>query len=223
VLLLVDDVWAASHGTLFQLGGANCVTIHSTRQNDIANALAPTPNDIYKLPVMTEANALELLRQLAPDVVANHAAAALALVRDLEGLPLAVQVAGRLLHYESQIGWGIDELLSEIREGTRLLASQPPADVAYMQASPTIAALLRKSTDLLTQEMRARFIFLGMFAPKPATYDLPAIAVAWGERDPRPGIRMLIDRGLLEPATGGRFQMHALLVMHARTLAERIE
>jgi DNA-binding SARP family transcriptional activator len=223
MLIVVDDVWSAAQGTLFQLGGANSAFVASTRQNDIASALAPTPNDIYKLPVMNEANSLELLKELAPEVVEKHPNLALALVRDLEGLPLALQVAGRLLHYENQIGWGIEDLLSELREGTKLLAAHPPSDVAYQQASPTIAALLRKSTDLLSVEMRARFIYLGMFAPKPATYDLPAIAVAWGERDPRPGIRVLIDRGLLEPASAGRFQMHALLVLHARTLAERIE
>lgn len=223
MLILVDDVWATSHGTLFTVGGANCAMVFSTRQNDIAGALAPTPNDIYKLPVLSEASALDLLRQLAPDVVDAHHEASVQLVYDLEGLPLALQVSGRLLRYESQIGWGIEDLLEELRDGSKLMASQPPADVAFPQASPTVAALLRKSTDTLSPEMRARFIYLGMFAPKPATYDLPAIAVAWGERDPRPGIRALIDRGLLEPAGAGRFQMHALLVMHARTLAEQVE
>jgi DNA-binding SARP family transcriptional activator len=223
MLILVDDVWMASHGTLFQVGGAHCAFVVSTRQNDIANALAPTPKDIYKLPVLTEDNALDLLRQLAPEVVEEHPDASLALVRDLEGLPLALQVAGRLLRYESQIGWGIEDLLQELRDGAKLLALQPPADVAYPQASPTITALLRKSTDSLSDDMRTRFVYLGMFAPKPATYDLPALAVAWGERDPRPAVRFLIDRGLLEPAGTGRFQMHALLVMHARLLAETIE
>jgi hypothetical protein len=33
-------------------------------------------------------------------------------------------------------------------------------------------------------------------------------------------VRTLVERGLLEPAAGGRFQMHALLVMHARTMFE---
>lgn len=223
MLIIVDDVWAVSHAMLFQVGGSNCATLYSTRQNDIASALASTPNSVYKLSVLSETSALDLLHQLAPEVVDQHRRAALELVHDLEGLPLAIQVAGRLLRYENQIGWGVEDLLSELRDGTKLLASQPPADVAFLQTSPSIAALLRKSTDTLTPEMRARFIYLGMFAPKPATYDLSAIAVAWGERDPRAGIRQLIDRGLMEPAGAGRFQMHALLVMHARTLAERIE
>jgi hypothetical protein len=38
--------------------------------------------------------------------------------------------------------------------------------------------------------------------------------------DPRPTVRVLVNRGLLEPLTGGRFQMHSLLVLHAKSLLE---
>jgi hypothetical protein len=31
---------------------------------------------------------------------------------------------------------------------------------------------------------------------------------------------VLVNRGLLEPLGGGRFQLHALLVLHARALLE---
>jgi DNA-binding SARP family transcriptional activator len=223
MLILVDDVWAVAHTLAFQVNGPQCLLVFSTRQNHIANALAPTSHDIYKLPVLSEVSALDLLNYLAPDVVKTHRAEALALAQDLEYLPLALQVAGRLLRAESQFGWGIGELLTELREGKKLLASEPPADVSFPQASPTITALLQKSTDMLSEEMRSRFIYLGIFAPKPATYDLAVISVAWNETDPRPGVRFLIDRGLLEPAGGERFQMHALLVMHARALADRID
>jgi len=30
----------------------------------------------------------------------------------------------------------------------------------------------------------------------------------------------LVNRGLLEPADGGRFQLHALLVVHAKSMWE---
>jgi len=62
---------------------------------------------------------------------------------------------------------------------------------------------------------------LGAFAPKPATFDLAMMKAVWEVEDPRPAVRVLIDRGLLEPIVeSGRFQMHALLVMHARSLCE---
>jgi hypothetical protein len=59
---------------------------------------------------------------------------------------------------------------------------------------------------------------LGVIAPKPATFSLEAIQAVWGDRNPKPAIKALVDRGLLEPVGGGIFQMHALLVMQARAL-----
>jgi hypothetical protein len=41
----------------------------------------------------------------------------------------------------------------------------------------------------------------------------------WEVDDPKPIIRELASRGLVEPI-GGRFQMHALLVAHARSLLD---
>jgi hypothetical protein len=84
----------------------------------------------------------------------------------------------------------------------------------------TVATLLKRSTDLLDAETRLRFAYLGLFVPKPATFDLAAMAAAWDVADARPTARMLVNRGLLEPVGGGRFQVHALLVLHARSLLE---
>ena len=89
---------------------------------------------------------------------------------------------------------------------------------AGRDTSPTVAALLKRSTDLLDADTRRRFAYLGLFVPKPATFDLEAMAVAWDVTDPKPIARVLVNRGLLEPVSGGRFQMHALLVLHARSL-----
>jgi hypothetical protein len=195
------------------------------RLNDVAQALAPTAHDVYRLSVLPEAYALELLNALTPETVRDFPNEARELVRDLEGLPLAIQVAGRLLHEEAQLGWGIRDLLRELRDGARLLSAQPPSEVVLVgrDTSPTIAALLRRSTAALDVETRQQFAMLGLFVPKPATFDLAALAVAWDVADPRPTVRQLVNRGLLEPISGGRFQLHALLVLHARSLLEEIE
>ncbi len=195
----------------------------TSRLNDVAIALAPTAGDIYRLPVLSEDFGLVLLKELAPEAISEEPAAARELVRDLEGLPLAIHVAGRLLHSEARLGWGLRELLAELRSGAALLEAPAPSDMysAGQEASPTVSALLKRSTDLLDEESRRRFAFLGLFVPKPATFDLEAMAVAWDVEDPKPTARRLVDRGLLEPVSGGRFQMHALLVIHARALMEQ--
>jgi hypothetical protein len=222
MLLILDDVWQVEHAAPFKVGGRNCALVITSRLNDAAQALAPTPRDVYRLAVLTEEKALELLGTLTSETVTDHPGEALELVRNLEGLPLALQVAGRLLHNEARLGWDVSDLLAELREGAGLLSAQAPGDMrgAERDTTPTIAALLRRSTDSLDVETRERYALLGLFVPKPATFDLRAMATAWDVVDPKPTVRTLVNRGLLEPVSGGRFQMHALLVLHARSLLE---
>jgi hypothetical protein len=219
-LLIVDDIWHTEHVQPFRVGGQSCALVLTSRLNDIASALAPTAEDIYRLPVLSETAGLELLNRLAPETVAQHPDAIRQLINDLEGLPLAIHVAGRLLQTEARLGWGVDQLLVELQQGANLLRAQPPSDMLGVErdTAPTIAALLKRSTDALEPEARVAFALLGLFVPKPATFDLQAMAAVWNVTDARPIARSLVNRGLLDPISGGRFQMHALLVLHARTL-----
>jgi len=226
MLLIVDDVWEPEHAMPFKVGGRECAMLVTTRVNSVAQALAPTPKDIYKLPVLTDDDALELLRTLSPTVVAQYPQQSLELVGELEGLPLALQVAGHMLNTEANYGFGVNDLLTDLREGAKryegrkLLEAAAPADRVDLanETTPTVAALLQKSTERLDEHTRECFAFLGAFAPKPATFDLAAMKAVWQVDDPKPVARKLVDRGLLEPASAGRFQMHALLVMHAKSL-----
>ena len=99
-----------------------------------------------------------------------------------------------------------------------MIKAEAPSDRAEGHGIPTVMALLQKSTDLLSEQMRDCFALLGAFAPKPATFDLAAMKAVWQVADPKPIVRELVDRGLLEPVGSGRLQMHALLVQHARSL-----
>lgn len=219
VLLILDDIWEAAHALPFRVAGPGCAVFMSTRFNDVAHALVDRADQVYKVPLISDAAALQLLYALAPGLQ-HFEAETLALIHDLEGLPLALQVAGRLLHAEASMGWGIRDLVEELREGRRLLESQAPADrhEAALQTSPTIAALLQRSVAKLSEPLQERFALLGLFAPKPATFTIEALSAIWRDPQPQAAIRTLADRGLLEPTGTGRFQMHALLVMHARSL-----
>ncbi len=220
VLLIVDDVWRVEHAVPFRVGGEGSALIITSRLNDVAEALAPTASDIYHLPILTEESGLDLLGKLAPDIISQQPEEARELVSNLEGLPLAIHVAGRLLYSESRMGWGIKDLLDELRSGAALLMAQAPTDMqgAGRDTTATVTALLKRSTDALAQETRQRFALLGLFVPKPATFDLSAMSAAWDLADPKPFARQLVNRGLIEPLPGGRFQMHALLVLHAQSL-----
>jgi general stress protein CsbA len=221
MLLIVDDVWKAEDAFPFRVGGLGCATLITTRLDGIANALAPVADNIYRLKVLKDDDALELLRQLAPSVVKQHPGECLVLVQELEGLPLALQVAGRLLNTEANYGFGVIELIDNLRQGAKLLEATAPADRTDLvtETTPTIAALLQKSLDRLDETTKERYAYLGVFAPKPATFDMDAMKFVWQMEDPKSVIKALVDRGLLEFVPElGRYQMHALLVMLAKTL-----
>ncbi|MEK6279094.1 MAG: NB-ARC domain-containing protein [Acidobacteriota bacterium] len=219
MLLIVDDVWESGHGALFQQArGTDCGLLITTRLTQVANLLAQTEEAVYNLPVLSEDDALKLMRILAPTVVDTYEDDCLNLVRRLECLPLALHVAARLLRVESRYDWGVTDLLKEITEGAAVIEAEAPSDRAEGDTIPTVTALLKKSTDVLDKHTRDCFAYLGAFAPKPATFDLSAMKAVWQVDDPKPTVRELVDHGLLEPVGSGRFQMHAVLVMHARSL-----
>jgi NB-ARC domain len=224
ILLVVDDAWQAEHATPLLVGTGGSAALVTTRSTEAAQRLAPRADGVYVLGVLGEEASLTLLSALAPTVVRDHRDESAELAREVEGLPLALQVAGRLLAAEASLGLGVSELLAELREGSRILAAQAPPDRADLAnaTTPTVAALLAQSTDRLSAQQREQFAFLGAFAEKPATFDVAAIGSVWGVKDPRPGIRVLVARGLLEPTANQRFQMHALLALHARALIEEL-
>ena len=101
VLVLLDDVWEATHALPLAVGGPRCGTLITTRLDRVARELSPTSDGVYRLEVLSEGEALELLGQLAPGVVEDHPDAARELVRELDRLPLAVRIAGGLLAAEA--------------------------------------------------------------------------------------------------------------------------
>lgn len=218
MLLIVDDVWDAGHGAFFlQVQSANTGLLFTTRLQMVSQQLA-TDNLVYRLPELKEDDAISLMQVLAPEVVEEHTDDCLQLVRDLECLPLAIHVAARLLRSESKLGWGVHELIKDIREGAAIIQAEAPADRVENGSIPTVQALLKKSTDMLDEQTRECFAYLGSFVPKPATFDLWAMQQVWQVVNAKPIARKLVDYGLLEPTNDGRFQMHAILVAHAKSL-----
>jgi hypothetical protein len=221
ILLIIDDVWADAHAIPFMIGGTECSVLITTRANSVAQSLAGSPGNIYRLSVLTEEKSIELMIEIAPEVVKKYPDACKELVQELEGLPLALQVAGHLLNVEASYGFSVVDLLQELRNGKKILESKAPIDRMDLanEITPTVAVLFQQSTDRLDEHTKNCFAYLGVFAQKPATFDLMAMKAVWQVDDPKPIVRSLVDRGLLEPVQEtGRFQMHALLVAHAKSL-----
>ena len=222
MLLIVDDLWDPVDALPFLRAAAHskCALIVTTRLTEVAEALTGDARRIYVLPVLSEENSMTLLSHLAPSVVERYADACRELAQDLGYLPLALHVAGRLLKAEEAMGLSILDLIDGIREGARLFEQPAPLVRAEGTVLPTVHSLLKRSTDDLEPRERECFAFLGAFAPKPATFDLGAMKFVWQLTDPAPVVGKLVGHGLLEPVGNGRFQMHELLVKHARSILE---
>ena len=224
--MILDDVWDMSAIAPFKVAGARCFTLITTRDTELARNVSPTSNGVYVLEKFDEARGLELLEHVAPSFLGAHFHEARQLVSDLDGLPLAIRVAGGLVEEETRLNWsGVRSLLAELTETTRLLSETAPEDRYDPRTGtfPTVSLLLQRSTEHLDDQARRRFARLGSFAAKPATFDLDAMRHQWGRvaiAEAKETVRKLVDRGLLEPTSDeARFQMHALLVLHARSIA----
>jgi hypothetical protein len=219
MLLVVDDVWNVAHAVPFLQAGnsGQCALLLTTRLPEVADELTSDPLRTYKLPVLTEESAILLLRHLIPAVVEQFPDLCREMAHDLEYLPLSLHVAGRLLRREAEMGFDVIKSIGEIREGA-IIDESAPADRAESGSRPSLRTLLERSTDRLEEHERECFAFLGAFAPKPATFDMAAMQAVWGVPDAKPIVKKLAGLGLLESVGNGRFQMHALLVQHARSL-----
>ncbi len=220
VLLLIDDAWTGDEAAPFKVGGPRCATVMTTRFNDVARGFASVPSEVLQLNQLSPQAGLDLMRRVEPLFADRFPAETEGLIADLEGLPLALRVAGGLLASHLDSGINPTRLLADLRQSSLLLQQKAPDDRFDPRTgtTPTIEMLLRRSTDSLGTEVRVRFALLAAFAPKPASFEMAAIAALWGDDDPSLSVRTLVDRGLLEYSSE-RYSIHALLVAHALTLA----
>ena len=225
-LLIVDDVWRSEDLDLIPPGGAGCARVVTTRHADLARLLGIPTRHEYHLGMLSAENGFRLLDELAHDAIQGFEPEAKDLVAALEGLPLALQVAGRLLRAEHGSRYNVMQLLQDLRDGKALLDKECPENMRDLvsQTLPTVAVVLRKSTDRLDALTQERFAWLGHVAPKPAVFELDFLQQQWIETDHgsvRATVRILIDRGLIEPVGDGEYWMHGLFVALADSLCAR--
>jgi hypothetical protein len=221
MLLLVDDVWEPSQGRLFQVGGENCAVLFSSRKDIVVSQLAETPDNIFTLGKITLSYALELLSKLAPNIVRDFPKECTLMLEELDGLPLTIQIAGRLLQTDYSYGLPVLERIGEIRSGQLLNQSAPVDRMLEDGVTPTLLSILKTSTDALDPFARDCFACLGELAPKPARFTMKTLAIIWEVEDPREIISKLIGHGLMEKLDDGTYQLHALLVWHAKAMRKR--
>jgi hypothetical protein len=231
-LFVLDDVWHSEQIDGVLISSAQCATLITTRHLPTAERFS-SPGQNKQLPRLPPEAAQRLLSDLVgSDVVASNKAECDDLVTRLDGLPLALTVAGNLIAKAHNRGHPIAQLLNRLREKTELLLSESaPADMQKflhdVDDNLNVLALLQLSSDELDATTRECYARIGYTAPPhEGTFGFSWMASAWDVEDAeaREIADRLVEAGLIEPtkviAGESFYYMHDLIRQHAKTLID---
>lgn len=214
--LVIDDVWRTEHAELFAVGGEKCRVLLTTRNAEVARAIAG--EDVYSVETLTDESSLEFMEKLAPTAVASSKADVRRLIVQLGGLPLGLVIAGRLLAEEWDAGMGVQGILNELQAREKRLGMSSES-----RSLETVLAMSYKS--LSEEPYRYAFRLLGVFGGRPNTFSLSAAAEVcdFNVNLMRKIMVYLINRALVEVAGEGCYTLHALVADYATNLMSESE
>jgi tetratricopeptide (TPR) repeat protein len=224
MLLVIDDAWQVETALLFKLGGPRCAHLATTRLPEVALRFADTGATVVRVHELSEADGLTLLARLAPEVVEREPEEARALVRMVDGLPLALTLMGNYLRVQAYSGQprrlrAALDLLHQDKERLRLAEPPTPQSAGNAPAtSLSLMASINASYQALNKRARSLLLALSVFPAKPNDFSEEA-ALAVSAASTRI-LDALLDSGLLESSGPGRYTLHQTIADFAR--AKRI-
>jgi tetratricopeptide (TPR) repeat protein len=222
ILLVIDDAWQVETALLFKLGGPRCAHLVTTRLPEVALRFADAGASVVRVHELSEADGLALLARLAPEAVEREPEEAKALVRLVDGLPLALSLMGNYLRVQAYAGQPrrLRAALDLLRQGKeRLRLAQPQARQSLPggsapATSPSLMASINASYQALRKQARSMLLALSLFPAKPNDFsEEAAIAVSAASTHT---LDALLDAGLLESSGPGRYTMHQTIADFAR-------
>jgi tetratricopeptide (TPR) repeat protein/transcriptional regulator with XRE-family HTH domain len=220
MLLVIDDAWHLEDALALTAGGPNCAHLVTTRFPGIATEIAGEGATVVR--ELNEHEGMTLLRMLAPRVVDHEEQKALDLVNAVGGLPLALTLMGKYLHTQAYTGQprriaAALERLSRAGERLQIHESRGPLD--RHSSLPTERYLSLQSVFAVTdqqldEQARDALYALSVFPPKPNSFSEEAALVVTGCTVNT--LDALLDTGLLESSTPGRYTLHQTIADYAR-------
>jgi tetratricopeptide (TPR) repeat protein/transcriptional regulator with XRE-family HTH domain len=219
MLIIIDDAWKLEEALAFRVGGANCAHIVTTRFPQIASHMASAGNAIL-IRELNETDSINLLNQLAPQVIHREQQKVHDLVQAVGGLPLALTLMGNYLRKQAYNGPARRittalERLSKVEGRLKLKEPHIPAEShpsIPIEQSLSIQSIIAVTDQQLDKETQNTLYALSVFPPKPNTFsEEAAIAVAACAYDQ---LDALSDSGLLEN-NGERYQLHQVISDYA--------
>jgi nucleoside phosphorylase len=223
MLIVLDDIWEP--GIVQELRSylpPESVVLVTARSERVATELR---GETYRLDVLPEGDALELLRKRARNATDADAPVLSRLVGVLGGHPQALDIAGGGIVRLPRGMWpaAVETMAQNVRTGTGFGDLSLPGD--EVTESQVAAALAFSYADLGETGQR-RFRALGAFAPD-ASFRTGAAALLWNmpPEEALGQLLMLAERGLLsrlDAKTGDvRWQQHSLIRAYALMLLRR--
>jgi transcriptional regulator with XRE-family HTH domain len=127
VLLVLDDAWDIEAALILKVGGPRCAHLVTTRLPNVALRLVDEGAQVVRVQELGEADGLALLARLAPEAVQLEPEEARALVRAVDGLPLALKLMGNYLRTQGYSGQPrrLRAALDLLRQGKERLHLEP--------------------------------------------------------------------------------------------------
>ncbi|MFJ7068723.1 helix-turn-helix domain-containing protein [Streptomyces sp. NPDC101115] len=170
---------------------------------------------VHRLPLseMAQEEAVDLLRRILGEERADAEAEAVARVAELCGrLPLALRVAANWLTVRS--GWTVGHLVRRLADEERRLGALTAGDVR-------VEAAFELSYRQLTGQAAHMLRLLSLVPGPDMTAAYGAALTATGVLEAEDVMEELVEAGLLQAAFTGRYQLHDLLRLFARTRLSR--
>ncbi|MEM9771556.1 MAG: NB-ARC domain-containing protein [Cyanobacteria bacterium P01_D01_bin.73] len=203
MLLVVDDLWDASHFQYFKLAGKGCRVLVTTREVRLPEAAK------FELDVMSLDQAIALVEKRLGAIAATDREDFEALVAAVGFLPLAIELAA------AQVGDGLSwgEVLADFRgEFDALDRETDEVTSESVKRKLSLRACFQLSLRRLSPDALARFAWLGM-TPEDAAVPVAMVTRLWqvSDGEARKILQGFRDRSLILSGANGGFRMHDLL------------
>lgn len=219
MMLVIDDAWRVEDVLALELGGDSTAYIITTRLPDLASYFAK--EEAIVIEELSEKDGVKLLERLVPSVVKAEPEEALALVRMVGGLPLALTLMGSYLikqarHKQSRRIHAALEALHDIER--RLTLEDPQGGLKRHTGLPaqtplSLQAVIGISYEALDDPSRQALRAFSVFPAKPNTFsEEAALSIAAISEEI---LDRLVDSGLVEVAKMDRYTLHQTIADYA--------
>jgi len=220
LLLVIDDAWKAEDALAFQVGGAHCAHLLTTRLPQVAFSFAQ--QGAILVPELENSDGLALLDRFVPQIVQQDPQGAQTLVQAVGGLPLALTLMSKYLAAQTFTGQPrrLQAALTQLHDTKHRLHVSIPT--ALRERSPSLPAdiplslhaTIAISDQQLSAQAHATLCALSVFSPKPNTFSEEAALVVTQQQVEM--LDALWDAGLLESSGPQRYTLHQTIADYAR-------